>query len=227
MPNWKKLAVSGSAASFASLYIDTSITASIISGSEFTGSLYGTASQAISSSYALTASYVLGPPTVITGSNATFIQSTPATTWVFNHYLNSQFPVLQVFNASNQVIIPASITANDTTTATITFSVPTAGTAVASIGGYTGSQTVPSASFATTASFAITASYAASVGMNFEQVTPSNTWTINHNLNNRYPLVQAYGSDSLVLIPQTISGSSVNTVVITFSTAISGYARVI
>ena len=115
------------------------------------------ASYALSSSYssfALTASYVLDK-TIVTGSNFIFSQPTPASTWVLNHYLNSQYPVFQVFNASNEVIVPTSITANSTVTATITFSVPTAGTAVASIGGFTGSApTVASASYASTASFA-------------------------------------------------------------------------
>jgi len=163
MPNWKKVVVSGSAANLSSLHVDTSVTASIFSGSEFIGNLSGTASQAISSSYALTASYIEMLPTIVTGSNATFVQPTPASTWIFAHNLNDQYPVFQVFNASNEVIIPTSITANNTTTATITFSVPTAGTAVASIGGYTGSTTTPSASFASTASFAFTASYALNV----------------------------------------------------------------
>lgn len=56
MPNWKKLIVSGSAGNLSSLSVDTSISASTISANQFTGSLYGTASQAISSSFALTAS---------------------------------------------------------------------------------------------------------------------------------------------------------------------------
>jgi hypothetical protein len=188
MPNWKKVVVSGSAANLSSLHVDTSVTASIFSGSEFIGNLSGTASQAISSSYALTASYVSGSsdsaisasyalsssyaltasyiavlPTIVTGSNATFVQPTPANTWTFVHNLNDQYPVFQVFNASNEVIIPTSITANNTTTATITFSVPTAGTAVASIGGFTGSASALSASYAATASFAFTASYALNV----------------------------------------------------------------
>ena len=223
MANWKKLAVSGSATSFPQLSVDTSITASIFSGSQFIGSLTGTASYAsnaniaisssyalsssyavsasyapgsdtsisasyalsssyalnastadsatsasysataTSASYALTASYVLDK-TIVTGSNFIFSQPTPASTWVLNHYLNSQYPVFQVFNASNEVIIPTSITANSNITATITFSVPTAGTAVASIGGFTGSApTVLSASYADTASFAFTASYALNV----------------------------------------------------------------
>ena len=56
MPSWKKVATSGSAVSFSSLYVGTSVTASIFSGSQFTGSLFGTASYA---NYALTASYAL------------------------------------------------------------------------------------------------------------------------------------------------------------------------
>jgi hypothetical protein len=78
MPNWKKVAVSGSAASFSSLTVDTSVTASIFSGSQFIGNLSGTASQAVSSSYALTASYALNGGSggasggATTGSNTFF-----------------------------------------------------------------------------------------------------------------------------------------------------------
>jgi hypothetical protein len=59
MPNWKKLIVSGSAGNLSSLSVDTTISASIISANQFTGSLYGTASQAVSSSFASTASYII------------------------------------------------------------------------------------------------------------------------------------------------------------------------
>lgn len=72
MPNWKKLIVSGSAGNLSSLNVDTSISASIISANQFTGSLSGTASQAVSSSYALTASYALNGSSgggATTGSN--------------------------------------------------------------------------------------------------------------------------------------------------------------
>jgi len=58
MPNWKKLIVSGSAGNLSSLSVDTSISASTISANQFTGSLYGTASRAVSSSFAFTASHV-------------------------------------------------------------------------------------------------------------------------------------------------------------------------
>lgn len=79
MPNWKKVVVSGSAANLSSLNVDTYVSASQFLGGEFTGSFYGTASNAVSSSYsdfALTASYALnavgGGGGATTGSNTFF-----------------------------------------------------------------------------------------------------------------------------------------------------------
>ena len=55
MPSWKKIALSGSNTAFNSLNVATSLTASIISGSSITGSLFGTSSWAQN---ALTASFI-------------------------------------------------------------------------------------------------------------------------------------------------------------------------
>jgi hypothetical protein len=53
MPNWKKVITSGSIAALSSLYVNTSITGSTISASSgITGSLFGTASWALSASWA-------------------------------------------------------------------------------------------------------------------------------------------------------------------------------
>lgn len=55
MPNWKKLVTSGSDASLRTLFVGTSVTASIVSASSgITGSLFGSATSA---SFALTASF--------------------------------------------------------------------------------------------------------------------------------------------------------------------------
>lgn len=89
---------------------------------------------------------------------------------------------------------------------------------------------IDSASFALTASYAVTAvtaSYVGSVGYNHTQASADTTWTIIHNLNNQHPLVQTYDSNHLMLIPQSISGSSTSTVIITFSTPTAGYARIV
>lgn len=85
-------------------------------------------------------------------------------------------------------------------------------------------QTATSASYASTAT---TASYSLTVGYNFTQAIADTTWTITHNLNNQHPLVQVYGADHLTLIPQSISGSNANTVIVTFSTPLAGYARIV
>lgn len=254
---------------------------SVISGSlevtnGITGSLFGTASyastasyafQSISSSYALTASYALNASTSPgVGSSVIFTQSASSTTWVFEHNLGGTYVTMDVYDGSNNIIIPQNITATDANTLTITFGVPTSGHAVATVGGglpaisasyanyvlqvnssgsgatwspAVSSSFAVSASYvanaqtasyvlnAVSASYATTASYASTVGFNFQQIAPSATWTIAHNLNNQYPLVQIYDSNNLTFIPQSINGSSANTTIVTFSTAVSGYARVV
>ena len=90
--------------------------------------------------------------------------------------------------------------------------------------------TAGTASVAVTSSyadFAVTSSYASTVGFNFVQPIVNATWTINHNLNNQHPLVQVYDVNHVTLIPQSISGSNTNTVIVTFSSPIAGYARVV
>ena len=76
-------------------------------------------------------------------------------------------------------------------------------------------QNVVSASFATTASFAFTAataSFAITAGSspgfttNHTQLTASTTWSFNHNLNTRNPLVQVYDLNYNQLIPNEIVG---------------------
>lgn len=234
---------------------DVNITSSLnVSGSTtslggFTGSLLGTSSYA---SQALTASYALNTFSVISGSNAvgTF---TSQSTWTFNHALNFRSVVVQTYDSNYNQTIPLNVQLTGVNTAIITFASLASGYAIASVGGTSNvSGSITSASFATSASYAVTASYfsgsiasavsssyalsssqaltasyASSAGFNFQQNSPSNTWTINHNLNNPYPLVQTYDSSNVMLIPQAISSSTNNTTIVSFSYAVSGYARVV
>lgn len=88
------------------------------------------------------------------------------------------------------------------------------------------------ASVATTASYALTASYAASASYigalgssNFTQsFTNQSTWTINHNLGNRFALIQTYDTGYDEMIPQNIDLTDANTATVTFPFAMSGYA---
>jgi len=87
---------------------------------------------------------------------------------------------------------------------------------------------IGTSSWAVSASFALTASYF--TGQNFATFTQSiasTTWTFNHNLNFRTPVITVYDSNYEVVIPDSIQGTSANQSVITFSTARAGYASAI
>jgi hypothetical protein len=119
---------------------------------------YATAGYAVAS---------MGGTLVVTGSNVILDQSVAATTWSFNHNLNTQYPVFEVYNTANEVVIPQKIVATDLTSSLIYFPTALAGKAVASVGGMTGSYTASfaiSSSYSLSGSFAITASYALNGG---------------------------------------------------------------
>jgi hypothetical protein len=116
-----------------------------------TASLFGTASQAVTASYAL---YAAGG----SASSILFQTASAATTWSFNHFLQTQYPVFTIYDNTNSVIIPQRIHAVDTSSALIYFSTATTGVAVASKGGYSSSVVIS----ATTANTAISASFASS-----------------------------------------------------------------
>lgn len=93
------------------------------------------------------------------GSTRQLVQNTAASTWSFNHGLGDLYPVITVYQSgSNDVIYPANIHAVDLFNTEITFDTPTAGVAIATVGGFNNGT----ASLATTASYALlaaTASY--------------------------------------------------------------------
>jgi hypothetical protein len=76
----------------------------------------------------------------VTGSNVILDQAVAAATWSFNHNLNTQYPIFQVFDSENEVIIPERIVATDATSSLFYFPSPVAGKAVASVGGISGSM---------------------------------------------------------------------------------------
>lgn len=142
-------------------YVLNAVSASYVNGNIFTNNNLATsasfaisASRAISSSFATTASFALsgngifsgsfsgsfqgdgsGLTNLPTGSNSVLTQAIPSLTWVFNHNLGTQFPLFTIYNNLNQIIIPESVTADNTNTITITFSSPVAGYAIAGKGG--------------------------------------------------------------------------------------------
>ena len=64
-------------------------------------------------------------------------------------------------------------------------------------------------------------------GFTFTQATPDTTWTINHTLG-RYPIVEVmtlHNGVEEVILPKSIQQINTSQVVITFSEARSGFAR--
>ena len=94
----------------------TSISGSLISSgsSTFSGSVN------VSGSISLNGSVL----SAVSGFQQTF---SAATTWTATHNLNTAYPVITVYDSSNRVVLPASITATSANVVTITFNVATAG----------------------------------------------------------------------------------------------------
>ena len=93
---------------------------------------------------------------------------------------------------------------------------------------FTGSL-LGTASFATSASWAPGGGGGAVSGAAFThtQASPSTTWTVDHNLNNSYPVVTVYDFNGFVVVPLNISSSNVNRTTITFSYGATGYATAV
>lgn len=125
------------------------------------------------------------------GSTRQLTQNTAATTWSFNHGLGNLYPVITVYNSgSNDVIYPANIHAIDLFNTQITFNTPTAGTAIATVGGLSNGT----ASYAYTASYALlarTASYFS--GSISNAISASYALTASYALNSSNPTLLVAG----------------------------------
>lgn len=113
-----------------------------ITASNFVGNGSGitnviSSSYAVSSSHSVTSSYAGLAFTIEStpGSTQLLTISAPSTTWVFNHNLGEQYPVIQVFSDNGFVVIPSSIEMINTNTTAIKFSMAQSGYATATVGG--------------------------------------------------------------------------------------------
>jgi hypothetical protein len=212
MPNWKKVIVSGSDASLNSLNVTSG---SIISGSlnvngGITGSLLGTASFASTASYwsgsiinAQTASYVVLAQSASywSGSIQNAISSSYALTASFA--LNSGGGGTSALFIQDEGITQGSASyldfIGDSVTATVTN-----GTASITISG--GGTAVQGAS------------------VQFSQPTAATTWSINHAINSRTPVIEVYDRNYNVIIPTGIQNPAPYQTNIFFEIAQSGYA---
>lgn len=130
------------------------LTATTISATRLTGSLFGTSSWSTTSSYALNG----GVTQIIAGTNISISSGTGSvtinstatsggtgtnttasfsnsSTWTFTHGLNSRYVIVHTLDNNHNQIVPQNITLTDNNTATITFNTAESGYAIASLGG--------------------------------------------------------------------------------------------
>lgn len=199
MPNWKKLIVSGSPANLSNLTVDNAVTASFFKGD---GSALTNVNANISE--------------VATVSD-TFTSTTSKSV---NHSFGTKDVIVTVYNDSDQQIIPATVTTTDIDNVTVTFNTATSGRIVIAKGGHivSGSATLLDGQ---EGSYYL--DYTNATNTKFQlNISSSNTYTINHNLNDEFPFVQIYDSTKKQVIPGIVSASNSNSVYLEFDTIFNG-----
>jgi len=138
------------------------------------------------------------------GSRHIHAQTSNSATWTINHNLGHKYPVVTVYDSDDQIIQPASGYATDTATFTLSFNEAIQGTAVVSIGGI-----------------------GTNSGQSYVHTEGSSTtnWRVTHSLSERYPNVTVYDGNNEVIIPESITATSLNHCDIQFSSVQSGYAN--
>ena len=159
----------------------------------------------LSASYALTAAYALnagagGSGGGLGGGFAELNQTTPSTTWTFNHNLGQKFPIFQIFDTNDNVVIPSQITAVSSDSATITFPSAQSGRAIASLGTGPGGMT--------------------------QQFSAATTWSLSHNMGTDYPIVTVYDNNRKIIFPQEIKSIDGDNIEVYFSVPVAGHLNV-
>jgi len=197
MPNWKKIILSGSAANLSNINVDNAVTASAFIGD---GSALTNISAQVTEQATITDTF------------------TNVTSKAVTHNFGTKNVIVSVYNNSDQLILPASTTTTNINSVTVTFDSSTTGRVVVAKGGHLVSG---SAVLSGTGVFSGSAQIAAATRYE-ESITGNTLYTINHNLDEDYPIVQIYGSDKLQVIPGVISASNANSVVLEFDNNFTG-----
>lgn len=153
----------------------------------------------VTSKYAISSSYASNFGNSITQSFSSSL------VWTFNHNLGDKYVLIQTVDANDNQLIPEVINLFDDNTALIGFSVPTAGTAIATRGGIR----------------ILTSSRGDTVS---QQFTSSSIWQFSHSLNDFPVLVQAYDINKNQILPSNVYLNNNNVATLTFPISESGYA---
>lgn len=124
------------------------------------------------------------------------------------HNLSSSAIIASVYDTSYNKIIPSEVSIVDTSSINLTFASTSSGNVVI-VGGPIDSNTVTTATSFT------------------QIITGSSSYTVDHNLNSEWPLVQVYESSSRAqYIPQSIVSVNASSVQLTFSTTFDGVVSI-
>ncbi len=180
---------------------------------------------------AITASYFVGDGSGITNV-VTEIAEVATVTSSFNnqssisvsHNFNTKNVIVSVYGTNDSQIIPSSVTLTDNNTATIVLSSAGSGYAVVAKGGHIVSGSTDWSSVVNRPSGLISGStQITSLTTYKETVTGNSVYTITHNLNEEYPIVQAWNtSNKRQELPSIVESTSVNAISVTFSSTFSG-----
>ncbi len=147
-------------------------------------------------------------------------QSTIAVT----HNFNTKNVIVSVYGINDAQIIPSSVTLTDNNTATIVLSSADSGYVVVAKGGHIVSGSTSWSNLAGMPSGLVSgSSQITSLTTYKETVSGNSIYTITHNLNEEYPIIQAWNTaNKRQEIPSIIESTSVNALSLTFSGTFSG-----
>lgn len=197
MPNWKKLIVSGSSANLSDLSVTNAVTASFFKGD---GSALTNISADVTEQATISDSF-----TNVTSKSVT-------------HNFGTKDVLISVYNNSDQLILPASTTTTNINNVTVTFDSVTTGRVVVAKGGH-----LVSGSAVLVGTNVISGSAQIDSLTRYEEsINGNSSYTITHNLNEDYPVVQVYDTNKEQTIPGKITASNANSVALEFDSSFTG-----
>lgn len=163
---------------------------------------------------------------------------TSVTTKVVSHNFNSKNVLVTVYNDSDEQILPSLITTTNTNQVTVSFDSNTTGRVVVAKGGHLVSGTAQNSdllddqngtyylnynNFNSVPSGIISGSAQIDNLTRYEENISGNTsYTINHGLNEEYPVVQIYDTSKVQVLPAEIKATNNGTVELTFDSNFTG-----
>jgi len=179
----------------------------------------------------ITASYFVGDGSGITNVVTEIAEVATITSSFDNqstisvtHNFNTKNVIVSVYGTNDAQIIPSSVTLTNNNTATIVLSSADSGYAVVAKGGHIVSGSTDWNSVVNRPSGLVSgSSQITSLTTYKETISGNSIYTITHNLNEEYPIVQAWNtSNKRQEIPSIIESISVNAISLTFSGTFSG-----